>query len=94
MGRPLRAGACDMIYHVWNRANGRQSMFEKVEDYEVFDRTFIAAHERVAMRTLAYCVARGQPYGTEGWVKRMIRRMNLEGTVRPRGRPRKRENGS
>jgi putative transposase len=210
-----------MIYHVWNRANGRQGIFEKVEDYKAFDRVLMAAHERVAMRTLAYCVmpnhwhlvlwprrdgdlsrfmgwltlthtqrwhahhhtagtghlyqgrfksfpvqndnhmltvcryvernplraglvvraeewrwsslwrrvegpgqaqawlaalpvltppdwvkwvnepqttrevedlrrcvARGQPYGTEGWVARMIRRMNLEGTVRPRGRPR------
>jgi putative transposase len=228
MGRPLRAAAGGIIYHVWNRANGRQGIFEKVEDYEAFDRVLMAAHERVSMRTLAYCVmpnhwhlvlwprrdgdlsrflgwltlthtqrwhahhqtagtghlyqgrfksfpvqnddhmltvcrsvernplraglvvraeewrwsslwrrsegarqaqewlavwpvlpprdwvkwvnepqttieledlrrcvARGQPYGTEGWVARMIRRMNLEGTVRPRGRPKNRnENGS
>ena len=45
-----------MIYHVWNRANGRQGIFEKVEDYEAFDRVLMAAHERVSMRTVAYCV--------------------------------------
>lgn len=29
MGRPLRAAAGGIIYHVWNRANGRQGIFEK-----------------------------------------------------------------
>ncbi len=41
------------------------------------------------LEALRKCVARGQPYGTETWVQRMIRRLNLEGTFRPRGRPRK-----
>ena len=227
MGRPLRAAVGGIIYHVWNRANGRQGIFEKPGDYEGFERVLIAAQERVAMRTLAYCVmpnhwhlvlwprrdgdlsrfmtwvtlthtqrwhahhhsagtghlyqgrfksfpvqsdehflnlcryvernplraglvgraeawqwsslwrrsqgrrqsqawlsdwpvarprnwvgwtnepqtdaelealrncvARGQPYGTDGWVQRMVRRLNLEGTVRPRGRPRKVIKGS
>lgn len=222
MGRPLRAAAGGIIYHVWNRANGRQGIFRNARDYEAFERVLIEAHERVPMRTLAYCVmpnhwhlvlwprgdgdlsrfmawltlthtqrwhavhqsagtghvyqgrfksfpvqhdehfltvcryvernamraglvrraeewrwsslwrrskgsrqrqawltdwpvsrpshwvrwtnepepameletlrrcvGRGQPYGTEAWVRRMIRRLNLEGTVRPRGRPRK-----
>jgi len=228
MGRPLRAAAGGIIYHVWNRANGRQGIFETPGDYEAFERVLREAHERVAMRTLAYCVmpnhwhlvlwphsegdlsrfmawltlthtqrwhaqhhsagaghlyqgrfksfpvqtdehfltvcryvernplraglvvnaeewrwsslgrrskgsrqsqewladwplrrprnwvgwtneaqtgaeleavrkcvARGQPYGQEGWVQRMSRRLSLEGTLRPRGRPRKsKENGS
>ena len=222
MGRPLRAAVGGLIYHVWNRANGRHPIFEKAGDYEAFEGVLGEAHERVPMRTLAYCVmpnhwhlvlwprrdgelsrfmtwltlthtqrwhahyqsagtghlyqgrfksfpvqhddhfltvcryvernalraglvvqaeawrwsslwrrhqrapasegwlaewplvqprdwvkwtnepqteaelealrccvARGRPYGTETWVKRMTRRLDLEGTVRPRGRPRK-----
>ncbi len=33
-------------------------------------------------------VARGRPYGGEAWCKRIIARLGLEWTVRPRGRPR------
>ena len=32
-------------------------------------------------------VIRGQPYGDDAWVKRMARRLGLESTLRPRGRP-------
>ena len=56
MGRPLRAAAGGMIYHVLNRANGRLPLFEKPGDYEAFEKVLGEAHERVAMRTLAYCV--------------------------------------
>jgi hypothetical protein len=48
MGRPLRAAAGGIIYHVWNRTNGRQGIFEKAEDYNAFERVLMAAHERVA----------------------------------------------
>ncbi len=34
------------------------------------------------------CVQRGCPLGVEAWTKRTIRRLGLESTVRPRGRPR------
>jgi putative transposase len=42
--------------------------------------------ELAAMRR---CVARGCPYGSESWVRRMVSACGLESTVRPRGRPRK-----
>ena len=45
-----------MVYHVLNRANGRRPLFKKPEDYEAFERVLVEAHERVNMRTLAYCV--------------------------------------
>jgi putative transposase len=45
-----------MVYHVLNRANGRLPLFEKAGDYEAFERVLAEAHERIAMRTLAYCV--------------------------------------
>jgi putative transposase len=56
MGRPLRAAAGGVIYHVLNRANGRLPLFEKAGDYEAFERVLGEAHTRLAMRTLAYCV--------------------------------------
>ena len=56
MGRPLRAAAGGLIYHVLNRANGRQPLFGKTSDYAAFERVLAQAHEQVRMRTLAYCV--------------------------------------
>ncbi len=41
------------------------------------------------LEALRRCVQRGQPYGEEGWSKRVARRLGLESTLRPRGRPRK-----
>jgi putative transposase len=32
-------------------------------------------------------VIRGQPYGDDAWVRRMAKRLGLESTLRPRGRP-------
>ena len=46
MGRPLRAAPGGGIYHVWNRANGRQGIFETAGDYEAFERVLIEGHDR------------------------------------------------
>ena len=35
------------------------------------------------------CAQRGCPMGEENWVESIARRLNLESTIRPRGRPRK-----
>ena len=45
-----------MVCHVLNRANARLPLFECPADYELFEQTLEQAHQRVAMRTLAYCV--------------------------------------
>ncbi len=34
MGRPKRTAEGGLIYHVWNRAIARMTIFEKEEDYE------------------------------------------------------------
>jgi putative transposase len=48
--------------------------------------------EEAALRR---CVNRGSPFGSEAWVDRTVRRLGLEITLRPRGRPRKQtEKGS
>ncbi len=41
------------------------------------------------LQTLRQSVARGNPFGSETWSKRIIKKLGLESTTRPRGRPRK-----
>jgi hypothetical protein len=38
------------VYHVLNRANGRQPLFEKDGDYTAFERVIEAACHRMPMR--------------------------------------------
>lgn len=38
---------------------------------------------------LRWCIKRGCPFGDPGWVETTARRLDLESTMRPRGRPRK-----
>ena len=38
---------------------------------------------------LSWCIKRGCPFGDEGWVESIARRLKLESTMRPRGRPKK-----
>jgi len=56
MGRPLRAAAGGIIYHVINRANGRQNMFDNHQDYQVWENVLMEAQTQVPVRILAYCV--------------------------------------
>jgi putative transposase len=56
MGRPLRAAAGGVIYHVLNRANGRGRIFEKRGDFEGFERVLGEGHARIPARILAYCL--------------------------------------
>ncbi len=56
MGRPLRAAAGGMIYHVLNRANGRLSMFDVPQDYQLWESVLLEAREHVPVRILSYCV--------------------------------------
>lgn len=37
-------------------------------------------------------VARGSPFGNSAWIERIAKKLDLETTLRPRGRPRKSEN--
>mgnify|MGYP001385330822 CR=1 FL=1 len=56
MGGPLRATPGGLIYHALNRANTRQPIFKKDEDYQAFERILVETQERVGMRILAYCL--------------------------------------
>ena len=41
------------------------------------------------LEALRRCVNRGTPYGNGGWVEATAQRLQLQSTLRPRGRPRK-----
>ena len=41
------------------------------------------------LEALRRCISRGTPYGSLPWQQRTARRLGLEATMRPRGRPRK-----
>ena len=41
------------------------------------------------LAALQRCLQRGCPYGSEGWAKTTTRKLGLEMTLRPRGRPKK-----
>src|SRR5262249_12848097 len=41
------------------------------------------------LEALRRCVQRGQPFGSESWVRRTVARLGLAVAMRPRGRPRK-----
>ncbi|MDR3633592.1 MAG: transposase, partial [Isosphaeraceae bacterium] len=56
MGRPPRAAEGGLIYHVLNRANARQTIFEDGDDYDAFLRVLAEALARHPTRLLAYCI--------------------------------------
>lgn len=53
-----------------------------------------APQSEAEVAALRRCIDRGSPFGSDAWTDRTVRRMNLETTLRPRGRPRTQEKGS
>ena len=47
------------------------------------------AETKAELAALRASVTRGRPFGSEAWQKRTAKRLGLESTFRPRGRPRK-----
>ena len=45
--------------------------------------------EKKMLKSLRTSVSRGRPFGSESWVMRWAKRLGLESTLRPRGRPKK-----
>jgi putative transposase len=56
MARIPRAAVGDVIYHVINRANGREQIFQSKEDYQDFEKLLLEAKEKYLMRILAFCI--------------------------------------
>jgi len=53
-----------------------------------------APQTEAELSALRRAVARGCPFGESSWSDRMVRRLGLESTLRPHGRPKKEKTGS
>ncbi|MCH7729695.1 MAG: transposase [Planctomycetes bacterium] len=53
-----------------------------------------APQTEAELSALRRCVKRGNPFGETTWCDQTVRRLGLESTLRPQGRPRKQQNGS
>ena len=53
-----------------------------------------APQTEAELKALRRSVRRGSPFGDESWTEQTVCRMALESTLRPRGRPKKPQNGS
>ena len=73
---PIATGG--YVYHALNRAVGRSTIFEKVDDYAAFAAVLEEAREQVDMRLLAFCV---MPTGTwySGLAKMLTYRIFWDG---------------
>jgi hypothetical protein len=60
MPRRPRIATRGYVYHALNRAVGRSTIFEKVDDYAAFEAVLEEAREQVDMRLLAFCVMPNQ----------------------------------
>jgi putative transposase len=56
MGRAPRVDCAGHIYHVLNRANRRATIFEKVGDYDAFERILTEAIDRCEIDLFSYCL--------------------------------------
>ncbi len=56
MSRTARIAIGAVVFHVRNRGIARMQLFEKVGDYEAFDRVLADMLQLAPMRRCAYCV--------------------------------------
>jgi len=90
MPRPPRADEAGGLYHAPNRGNARTTILRKDADYEAFERILAEGLERYGIQFLAFelkSAKRGSPFGEPWWIESTVKRLGLESTLRPRGRP-------
>ena len=58
MSRRRRIAPAGFVYHVMNRAAGRQVLFEKPSDYNAFEDILSLGQRHTPMRIIAYCLMR------------------------------------
>jgi putative transposase len=56
MARTPRNAKGNSIYHILNRANGREKIFKKEKDYESFLKLLAETKEKYPMRILSFCI--------------------------------------
>ena len=87
MGRAPRLAVGNLIYHVINRANGKEKIFHKEFDYKAFIQILVEAKEKIPMRILAFCIMPNhwhfilQPYNDND-LSKFIQRVTLTHTQR------------
>jgi putative transposase len=95
----LRAGLCERAEQwrwssLWRREFGDEECRTVLSKWPIdvppnWASRVNRAESQRELEALRRCVNRGQPYGSEGWVDRVIKRFGLDSVLRPRGRPRK-----
>ena len=92
MPQRARIAPGEIVYHALNRANGRNELFHKPEDYSAFERIMIwpldapadwidcvnGAQTAGELDALRKSVNRGTPYGSEDWTMRIANMLGLE----------------
>lgn len=83
---------------LWRHYKGDAKMKALLSDWPVpRPRNWLAHVNRpetaTELEALRRSVQRGQPFGSASWQARTAKRLSLESTLRPRGRPRKKEEG-
>lgn len=56
MPRTARRAPGNVVYHVLNRGNARQQIFDDADDYAAFERVIAETLAAVPMRLLSYCL--------------------------------------
>ena len=87
MGRPKRSDEAGCIYHMLNRANRRDEIFEKETDYEAFERVLIEAVSRYKVELFSYCLMPNHWHlcvrpGVDGEMSRFAQWLTLTHTQR------------
>lgn len=79
---------------VWRREKGTLQEQSLLSEWPVsIPKNYITLlnepQSEVEVEAMRQSIARGNPFGSDSWVRRVIKRYDLETTVRPRGRPKK-----
>ncbi len=79
---------------LWRRRQADASLQEMLSDWPVKrPKNWLVrvnkAETDAELNLLRASVQRGRPFGAEAWQKRTVAKMDLESTMRPRGRPKK-----
>ena len=64
---------------------------EPIERPKDWEKVVNRPQSEAEVEALRRCVQRGRPYGSETWQMRIAKRLGLECSLNPRGRPRRSE---
>jgi len=94
----LRAGLCRRAEQwrwssLWRRESGTAEQQALLSEWPLpppsrWVRLVNEVQTEAELQALRKCVHRGQPFGPDSWIAQCVRKLGLESTIRPRGRPR------